>query len=61
MACIYAALHIVGLIVLWAVVVGICKGSAGLACVAAIVAAGIFSYFILRSFITAFNNCRAGR
>ncbi len=62
--CIYAALHILGIIIVWAVAIGIaaaCSGpSAGWCVVGALVAAGIITAFIITSFLAAYNRCRGG-
>jgi hypothetical protein len=60
-SCIYAALHVIGFIIIWAAVVGACVASSGLACALAIIAGVVFSYFLIQSFIKAYNSWRAGR
>ena len=59
--CIYAALHILGLIIIWAAVVANCGPTAGLTCALAVVAGAIVSAFVIGSFINAVNRCRARR
>lgn len=60
-ACVYAALHVIGLLILWGAVVAACAGTSGLYCALAVLAGAIVSYFFIRSFIAAYNRCRAGR
>lgn len=59
--CVYAALHVVALVVLWGAVYLACKASAGTWCVMAILAGLVFSAVILYSFQKALNRCLYGR
>ena len=60
-SCIYAALHVIGIVILWVVAIGIamaCAGpSAGWCAVGSLIAAGIISVFIIGSFLAAYKKC----